>query len=128
MSLYLKVTSLAWHKFERTLDMLQLIAHVERLCVDMDLRVFRELAVRSMTKKKSKISLYLKDLDEPQTTNTTNAAKITRKLMDLLSQERKLVITGNEQMEKLLSELANAFSSTISDKNLMVARRISSSM
>jgi hypothetical protein len=91
-------------------------------------RVFRELAIRSMTKKKSKVSLYLKDLDEPQTTNTTNAAKITRKLMDLLSQERKLVITGNEQMGKLLSDLANAFSSAISDKNLTVARRISSSM
>jgi len=91
-------------------------------------RVFRELAVRSMKTKVSKVCLYSKDMDEPHTTNTTEVANITRKLMCLLSQERKLVVTGNDQAEKLLSELANAFSRTISDKNLTIARRISSSL
>ncbi|KAF9426191.1 hypothetical protein BGZ94_006844, partial [Podila epigama] len=91
-------------------------------------RVFRELAVRSLKTKTSKVCLYLKDLDEPHATNTTEVANITRKLMSLLSQPRKLVVTGNDPVEKLLSELANAFSKTISDKNLTVARRISSAL
>ncbi|KAF8939656.1 hypothetical protein BGZ58_009055 [Dissophora ornata] len=77
-------------------------------------RVFRELAVRSMKKKKSKVCLYLKDLDEPQETNAAEVAKITRQLMSLLSEDRKLVITGNPPAEKLLSELANAFSRRVS--------------
>lgn len=86
--------------------------------------VFWELAIRSM--KRSKVSHHEKDLDVPQETDNTDAGKITWKLMGLLSEEKKIIVSGNEQAEKLLSELANVFSSTISAKNLTVTRRISS--
>jgi len=51
-------------------------------------------------------------------------AATTRMLLNLFSGKRKLVVTGNDEAEKLLSILANNFSKIISNKNLKVAKKI----
>jgi len=88
--------------------------------------VFRNLAIRARATKNGKIILCLEDIEEPLPADHSEVAEITRRLINLFSGDRKTVITGNEEAEKVLSELANRFSNVISDKNLTIARRISS--
>ncbi|KAI8597851.1 hypothetical protein EDD21DRAFT_205103 [Dissophora ornata] len=87
-------------------------------------RVFRELAIRARKRKSAKIILRISDIQVPKQDDSTKAAEITRKLVRLFLNRNKLVITGNSEAEKVLTELASEFSSAISDKNLRVAGKI----
>jgi hypothetical protein len=87
-------------------------------------RVFREIAVRAQKRNKTKVVLHINDIVVPEENDNSKAAGITRRLIEQFSDEKRLVISENSQVEGLLSELANCFSTSISDKNLKVAAKI----
>ncbi|KAF9905910.1 hypothetical protein BX616_000888 [Lobosporangium transversale] len=86
--------------------------------------VFRSLAIRARQNKEAKITLHFCDIEEPQQDDHSEAANITRRLLGLFPGSRELVVTGNEEAEKVLSDLSNEFSKAISNKNLKVAKKI----
>ncbi|KAF9429515.1 hypothetical protein BGZ76_001219, partial [Entomortierella beljakovae] len=91
-------------------------------------RVFRKLADRASESRNNKIVLQLSDVEVPEQSDNTKVAIITRKLIDLFPANKKLTITENNNAESILSELANQFSTVISNKNLTVAIKIISEM
>ncbi|KAF9429538.1 hypothetical protein BGZ76_001199 [Entomortierella beljakovae] len=86
--------------------------------------VFRKLAIRARERMRMKISLHINDVDVPSDDDDSKAADVLRELIKLFSESQKIYITGNEKAEKLLSDLANEFSSKISDRNIQVAKAI----
>ncbi|KAF9898411.1 hypothetical protein BX616_004064 [Lobosporangium transversale] len=84
----------------------------------------RSLAIRAGQNKQAKITLHFYDIEEPQQDDHSDAANITRRLLGLFSDSRELVVTGNEEAERALSDLSNEFSKAISNKNLKVAKKI----
>lgn len=96
--------------------------------------VFRKLAIRAQRAVRAQqaqpgsteeIVLHLKDIDKPKQDDETAAARLTQNLIDLFPKgQNTLVITGNNDAEAALTELANSFSNTISDRNKTSANRI----
>ncbi|KAF9415437.1 hypothetical protein BGZ76_004795, partial [Entomortierella beljakovae] len=87
-------------------------------------RVFRSLADISKAKT-DKIKLKITDIEKPKPHEKSSSASLTRKLLSLFpSDVEELMVTGNGEVEIALTNLANSFSRTISDRNLTVARTI----
>ena len=87
---------------------------------------FRNLAVRAQARKRTKIILLIKDIEVPHPNAQTEVAKLTRIIALFPPESKKRLVSGNEDAEKELAELANKFSNIISDKNLTISRRIAS--
>ncbi|KAF9404609.1 hypothetical protein BGZ76_006888, partial [Entomortierella beljakovae] len=83
-------------------------------------RVFFNLFLRAQEAKKY-IVLHVEDIEEPCEDEPKEAATLSRKLLDLFPESGMLNITTNEEAESVLSDLANCFGKTISDKNILVA-------
>lgn len=88
-------------------------------------KIFRHLADSVSSDKKNNVYLHLKDVEKPQEDDMSIPAQITRKIIGMFPAEKgRLKITGNEKAEKALTDLANSFSGTITDRNTAVQNRI----
>ncbi|KAG0041996.1 hypothetical protein BGZ83_001032 [Gryganskiella cystojenkinii] len=72
------------------------------------------------------VVLHLNDVDDPDPNDQRLGAKTCRGLRELFAGKDTLDISSSKDAEKLLSDLAESFSSMISNKNRTVAARITS--
>jgi hypothetical protein len=89
-------------------------------------KIFYNLAnrVRQRGLNHTKVSLKLSDIEKPLENEKSELAIVTRDIIKLFGEKKKLLITGNSELENMLTKLANLLSSIISDKNRTVARNI----
>lgn len=91
-------------------------------------KIFRNLAKRSNGQdhgKTSEIVLMLSDIESPEPEEQSANANTTRQIISLFPKDdEKLIVTGNVDLENALTALANNFSSTVSDRNLTITRRL----